>query len=61
MQYLYFVHCVDDSSFLQFVRELVLILFITIGLWLKMLRALNLIIVLKQQFIKLINGRTQTN
>ena len=41
--------------------ELVLILFITIGLWLKMFRALNLILVLKQQFSKLINGRSQTN
>ena len=40
--------------------ELVLILFITIGLWLKMFRTLNLIIVLKQQFTKLVNGRSQT-
>ena len=60
MQFLYVVDCVDDSS-LKFVPELVLILFITIDLWLKMLRSLNLIIVLKQQFTKLINGRSQTN
>ena len=60
MQFLYVGDCVDDSS-LKFVPELVLILFITIDLWLKMLRSLNLIIVLKQQFTKLIIGRSQTN
>ena len=60
MQFLYVGDFVDDSS-LKFVPELVLILFITIDLWLKMLRSLNLIIVLKQQFTKLINGRSQTN
>ena len=29
------VYCIDDSIFLQFLWELLLILFITIGLWLK--------------------------
>ena len=35
--------------------------FITIGLWLKMFRTLNLILVIRLQFSKLINGRSQTN
>ena len=43
------------------VQELVLILFITIGLWLKMLRALSLIPILRQRFNKVINGKSQTN
>ena len=46
---------------LKFMSELVLILFITIGLWLKMFHALNLVLVLKQGFNKLINGKSQTN
>ena len=54
------LHIVLMIVVLQLVPELLLILFITIGLWLKMFRALNLILVLKQQFSKLINGRSQT-
>ena len=39
--------------------KLVLILFITIGFWLKMFRALSLVPVLKQRFNKLINGKVK--
>ena len=38
-----------------------IILFITISLWLKMFLALSLLPALKQQFNKLIKGRSQTN
>ena len=55
------VYCID-SIFLQFLWELLLILFITIGLWLKiMFLALNLVLTKKQKFGKHINGRNQTN
>ena len=46
---------------LEFVRELLLILLIAIGLWLKMPRALNFVPVLREQFSKLINGKSETN
>ena len=46
---------------LQLVPELLLILFITIGLWLKISCALSLILALRQQFSKLINRKNQTN
>ena len=39
--------------------ELALILFIAIGLWLKMFHALSLVPVLKQQFNKLIMGKVK--
>ena len=39
--------------------ELVLILFITIGLWLKMFCALNLAPLVRQRFNKLINGKVK--
>ena len=39
------------------VPDLVLILFITTGLWLKLFRALSLLPVLKQRFNKLTNGK----
>ena len=46
---------------LRLTFELLLILFILIGTEKKMLLVLSLILVLKQQFIELINGRTQKN
>ena len=53
MSYWHAVYCVGGSNFHNFVPELALILFITIGLWLKiMFCALNLIFLLKQQFTK---------
>ena len=56
------VHIVLKVVFLQFVQELVLILFITVGLWLKIIfRALSLVPGLRQQFTKHINGQSQTN
>ena len=60
MQFLYVGDCVDDSS-LKFVPELVLILFITIDLWLKIFRPLSLVPVLKKKFTKFINGKSKKN
>ena len=46
----------------QFLPELLLILFITIGLLLKIIFvALNLVLTKKQRFGKHINGKSQTN
>ena len=52
--------------FLQFLTELLFILFTTTGLWLKMFLALNLVLTKKQKFgecnsIEDINGRNKTN
>ena len=48
--------------FLQFILELLFILFITIGLWLIiMFLALNLVFAKKQRFGKHIDGRNKTN
>ena len=57
----YTMYIVLIQQFLQFVPELVVILFITIGLQLKMFHALSLVLVLRQQFSKHINGESQTN
>ena len=47
---------------LQFLPELLFILFITIGLWLKiMFLALHLVFAKKQRFGKHTNGKSQTN
>ena len=55
------LHIVLMIVVLQLVPELLLILFITIGLWLKISCALSLILALRQQFSKLINRKNQTN
>ena len=61
-----FLHIVHSQYFLQLTLELALILFILIGIKKKMFHIVSLILALKQQFIKfsfirLINGRSQTN
>ena len=46
----------------QCLQELLFILFITVGLWLKiMFLALNLVFAKKQRFDEHINGRNKTN
>ena len=57
---MYSVCFIDDSSFLQFLLELPFVLFITIGLWLKiMFLALNFVFTKKQRFGKHINWRNK--
>ena len=54
--------CTVYTVLMTVVSKLLFILFITIGLWLKiMFIALNLVFVKKQRFSKHINGRNKTN